>query len=58
MILKPDFLSSILNFSKKGPCGFLADAFSRANYSSDYSNIILGLPWGHNIVEEARELIK
>ncbi len=29
MILKPDFLSSILN-SSKSPCGFLADAFSCA----------------------------
>jgi hypothetical protein len=28
MILKPNFLSSILDSSKKDPCGFLANAFS------------------------------
>ncbi len=37
MILKPYFLSSILNSSNKGPCAFLADAFSCVKLNSKIS---------------------
>jgi hypothetical protein len=43
MILKPDFLISVFNSSKKGPCGFLAEAFSCVELNVKMKPMLFGL---------------